>query len=160
LVQGDRAVDDECLRSRTLLQQQPKITSTDLHQNKLLVVKTFSAKSLILLKTDSRIRLNPRRRAKRAARGGAIAARAGDSPVAIQGYTDSLGGESYSQRLSGRRAVAVKSWLGANEGLVKMQFTIAGFGARNPAAPDRKPDGSDDPEGRQRNRRVTFIIPK
>jgi outer membrane protein OmpA-like peptidoglycan-associated protein len=54
----------------------------------------------------------------------------------------------------------VKIWLGANEKLVKMPFTIAGFGARNPVAPNRKPDGSDDPEGRQRNRRVTFIIPK
>lgn len=81
-------------------------------------------------------------------------------PVAIQGYTDSLGGESYNQRLSERRAGAVKSWLGAHEKLVKLQFTIAGFGARNPVAPNRKPDGSDDPEGRQRNRRVTFIIPK
>jgi outer membrane protein OmpA-like peptidoglycan-associated protein len=80
--------------------------------------------------------------------------------VTIQGYTDSLGSESYNQRLSERRAVAVKSWFGANEGLAKMRFTIAGFGARNPVAPNRKPDGSDDPEGRQRNRRVTFIIPK
>ena len=81
-------------------------------------------------------------------------------PVSIQGYTDALGNESYNQRLSERRSVAVKTWLGANEGLAKMQFTIAGFGARNPVAPNRKPDGSDDPEGRQRNRRVTFIIPK
>jgi outer membrane protein OmpA-like peptidoglycan-associated protein len=80
--------------------------------------------------------------------------------VTIQGYTDALGGESYNQLLSERRAAAVKSWLGANEGLAKMRFTIAGFGARDPVAPNRKPDGSDDPEGRQRNRRVTFIIPK
>jgi outer membrane protein OmpA-like peptidoglycan-associated protein len=81
-------------------------------------------------------------------------------PVTIQGYTDALGSESYNQRLSERRAGAVKIWLGANEGLMKMRFTIVGFGARNPVAPNRKPDGSDDPEGRQRNRRVTFIIPK
>ena len=81
-------------------------------------------------------------------------------PVTIRGYTDALGSESYNQQLSERRAVAVKTWLGANEGLAKMQFTIVGFGARNPVAPNRKPDGSDDPAGRQRNRRVTFIIPK
>jgi len=81
-------------------------------------------------------------------------------PVTIQGYTDALGGESYNQRLSERRAIAVRTWLGANEGLATMQFTVAGFGARNPVAPNRKPDGSDDPEGRQRNRRVTFIITK
>jgi outer membrane protein OmpA-like peptidoglycan-associated protein len=81
-------------------------------------------------------------------------------PVTVQGYTDALGAEGYNQRLSERRAVAVKIWLGANEGLAKMQFRTAGFGARNPVAPNRKPDGSDDAEGRQRNRRVTFIIPK
>ncbi len=81
-------------------------------------------------------------------------------PVTVQGHTDSLGTESYNQRLSERRAVAVKVWLEANEGLAKMRFTIAGLGVRNPVAPNRKPDGSDDPEGRQRNRRVTFIIPK
>ncbi|MBS0223322.1 MAG: OmpA family protein [Proteobacteria bacterium] len=81
-------------------------------------------------------------------------------PVTIQGYTDALGSESYNQRLSERRAIAVKTWLGSNEGLANMRFTIVGFGARNPVAPNRKPDGSDDPEGRQRNRRVTFIISK
>jgi outer membrane protein OmpA-like peptidoglycan-associated protein len=79
-------------------------------------------------------------------------------PVTIQGYTDALGGDSYNQRLSERRAAAVKLWLIANEGLLKVPLNTQGFGARGPA--NRKPDGSDDPEGRQLNRRVTFIIPK
>ena len=35
-----------------------------------------------------------------------------------------------------------------------------GFGARKPAVPNTKPDGSDDPEGRQKNRRVEIVIGK
>jgi outer membrane protein OmpA-like peptidoglycan-associated protein len=34
------------------------------------------------------------------------------------------------------------------------------FGARDPVASNRKPDGSDNPEGRQLNRRVTVLIRK
>ena len=35
-----------------------------------------------------------------------------------------------------------------------------GFGATKPVAPNTKPDGSDDPEGRQKNRRVEIIMSK
>jgi outer membrane protein OmpA-like peptidoglycan-associated protein len=80
--------------------------------------------------------------------------------VVIQGYTDSLGGDVYNQRLSERRAAAVKSWLVAHERLPTAMLAAAGFGARNPVAPNRRPDGSDDPEGRQRNRRVTILVHK
>jgi outer membrane protein OmpA-like peptidoglycan-associated protein len=80
--------------------------------------------------------------------------------VTIQGYTDALGNDAYNQRLSERRAAAVKTWLVTREGLSAMPFATAGFGARNPVAPNRKPDGSDNPEGRQLNRRVTLIIRK
>jgi outer membrane protein OmpA-like peptidoglycan-associated protein len=81
-------------------------------------------------------------------------------PVAIQGYTDALGKDAYNQTLSERRANAVKTWLATKEGLPVTRFTTAGFGSRNPVAPNQKPDGSDDPDGRQLNRRVTLIIRK
>lgn len=81
-------------------------------------------------------------------------------PVAIQGYTDALGGDAYNQKLSERRASAVKAWLVAREGLPAARLSTAGFGARNPVAPNRKIDGSDDPDGRQLNRRVTIILRK
>jgi outer membrane protein OmpA-like peptidoglycan-associated protein len=35
-----------------------------------------------------------------------------------------------------------------------------GFGAKNPVAPNANPDGSDKPDGRQKNRRVEIIIRK
>jgi outer membrane protein OmpA-like peptidoglycan-associated protein len=33
-----------------------------------------------------------------------------------------------------------------------------GFGATRPKVPNTKPDGSDDPEGRQINRRVEIVF--
>jgi len=41
-----------------------------------------------------------------------------------------------------------------------VSFTTAGFGAKQPAVSNTKPDGSDDPAGRQKNRRVEIIISK
>jgi photosystem I P700 chlorophyll a apoprotein A2 len=78
----------------------------------------------------------------------------------IQGYTDALGNDAYNQRLSERRARAVKTWFATREGLASMTFLTSGYGARNPVAPNRDPDGSDNPAGRQLNRRVMLIIPK
>ncbi|MBE3071399.1 MAG: OmpA family protein [Acidobacteria bacterium] len=81
-------------------------------------------------------------------------------PVRVEGHTDARGTEAYNQRLSDRRAGAVKAWLVARGGLDGVTFKTKGFGATQPVAPNTKPDGSDDPEGRQRNRRVEIIILK
>jgi outer membrane protein OmpA-like peptidoglycan-associated protein len=84
----------------------------------------------------------------------------GKGTVRIDGYTDSKGSDAYNQRLSARRAVAVKNWLVTKEGLKSVQFVTEGFGSKRPVAPNMKPDGSDDPEGRQKNRRVEIIVQK
>jgi outer membrane protein OmpA-like peptidoglycan-associated protein len=81
-------------------------------------------------------------------------------PVGIRGYTDALGKDPYNQRLSERRAASVKTWLVSREQLAAANLTTSGLGARDPVAPNRKPDGTDDPEGRQLNRRVTVLIRK
>ncbi len=80
--------------------------------------------------------------------------------VRIEGHTDSKGNDAYNQKLSERRAAAVKAWFIDKEGLGKLQFTTQGFGAKKPVAPNTKPDGSDDPDGRQKNRRVEIILKK
>src|SRR5271170_605180 len=80
--------------------------------------------------------------------------------VRIEGYTDAKGSDSYNQKLSERRANSVKDWFVDKEGLHKVHFTTQGFGPKNPVAPNKKPDGSDDPAGRQKNRRVEIIITK
>ena len=80
--------------------------------------------------------------------------------VRIEGHTDSKGNDTYNQKLSERRAQSVKTWLTEKEGLSTAEFSIQGFGAKKPVAPNKKPDGSDDPEGRQKNRRVEIIFKK
>ncbi len=80
--------------------------------------------------------------------------------VRVEGHTDAKGSGSYNQKLSKRRAESVRDWLTATEGLRDTDFEITGFGESKPAAANEKPDGSDDPEGRQKNRRVEIVVEK
>lgn len=79
--------------------------------------------------------------------------------VRVEGYTDSKGNAAYNAGLSLKRAVSVKEWLASKEAL-NVSMTTQGFGASNPVVPNTKPDGADDPAGRQRNRRVEIVISK
>ena len=78
------------------------------------------------------------------------------STAAIEGHTDGKGGDQYNQRLSERRADSVRRWLAANG--VATQMTSRGWGKTRPVAPNAKSNGSDDPEGRQKNRRVEITV--
>lgn len=84
----------------------------------------------------------------------------GKGTVRIEGHTDSKGSDPYNQKLSERRAAAVKAWFIDKEGVRNVEFSTTGFGAKQPKAPNKKPDGSDDPDGRQKNRRVEIILKK
>lgn len=78
-----------------------------------------------------------------------------DAAVAIRGHTDAQGDDRYNEGLSMRRAQAVAARL---EGPAGHSLEAQGFGEREPVAPNVLPNGSDDPEGRQRNRRVEIRI--
>ena len=78
----------------------------------------------------------------------------------VEGYTDSKGGAAYNARLSEQRAASVKAWLVSQETLNAATLVTRGFGSTNPVVPNTKPDGTDDPAGRQRNRRVEVVISK
>lgn len=78
----------------------------------------------------------------------------------IEGHTDSKGSDAYNQKLSVKRAEAVRDWLASQDGLYGVRFTIVGLGSASPVAPNTNSDGSDNPFGRQRNRRVTILIEK
>jgi outer membrane protein OmpA-like peptidoglycan-associated protein len=80
--------------------------------------------------------------------------------VRILGYTDGKGSATYNQRLSEQRALSVKRWFVDKDGLSNVAFVTQGFGARNPVAPNTKADGSDNPPGRQKNRRVEIVVRK
>jgi OOP family OmpA-OmpF porin len=70
------------------------------------------------------------------------------SKVDIRGYTDSVGKPEYNQKLSERRAMAVKDYL-ESHGVAAGIVTAQGFGEENPIADNKTP------QGRAENRRVT-----
>jgi outer membrane protein OmpA-like peptidoglycan-associated protein len=76
--------------------------------------------------------------------------------VLIEGHTDGKGNDQYNQKLSERRADSVRSWLAAHG--VGAAMTTRGWGKSRPVAPNTKPNGADDPEGRQKNRRVEITV--
>lgn len=82
----------------------------------------------------------------------------GKGLILITGYTDSKGTDAYNKRLSLARAQAVKNWFEA-QGL-HQNYQTEGLGAANPVAPNTNDDGSDNPEGRAKNRRVEIIVNK
>ena len=79
--------------------------------------------------------------------------------IVIEGHTDGKGSQSYNLKLSDRRAASVKTWFAAH-GIPARSIRIHGWGAEKPVAPNTKPNGADDPEGRQKNRRVEITIKK
>jgi outer membrane protein OmpA-like peptidoglycan-associated protein len=83
--------------------------------------------------------------------------KAGKHPISIEGHTDAIGAADYNQRLSEKRAQAVKDWLVAQQA-VPASTAIKGFGKTRPVAPNANPDGSDNQAGRQKNRRVEVVI--
>jgi OmpA family len=77
----------------------------------------------------------------------------GSGTVTVEGHTDSIGSDPDNQALSERRAAAVRAALEPVLGS-SYQYESVGFGEGKPVAPNAKPDGSDDPDGRALNRRV------
>ena len=73
--------------------------------------------------------------------------------LSVAGYTDYIGTEEYNQKLSVKRAKAVKTYLMRKNVPAKSVFII-GYGEENPIAPNTTS------EGRQKNRRVEFQIEK
>jgi photosystem I P700 chlorophyll a apoprotein A2 len=89
---------------------------------------------------------------------GQVAASYPNSPMLIEGHTDGKGTHPYNMKLSENRADAVKNWLVQNASISGSRITTQGWGETKPVAPNKKPDGSDDPEGRQKNRRVEIVL--
>ena len=65
-----------------------------------------------------------------------------------------------SDRPAGKTVLLVEDNDLEREGLAKVKFTTQGLAASRPAVSNTKPDGSDDPEGRQKNRRVEIVFGK
>lgn len=77
--------------------------------------------------------------------------------VEIAGYTDAKGSSEFNRRLADKRAQAVIDYY-TSSGIENTIFIKKSFGESNPVAINFNPDGTDNPEGRKYNRRVTFGI--
>ncbi|MGE8318624.1 MAG: OmpA family protein [Comamonas sp.] len=77
------------------------------------------------------------------------------APLTVRGHTDGKGSDAYNDELSMRRARAVAAGL---EGRSGRKASVEGLGKREPVAPNTTPDGQDNPQGRQLNRRVQILI--
>jgi outer membrane protein OmpA-like peptidoglycan-associated protein len=84
-------------------------------------------------------------------------AKYGGKPARIEGHTDAKGSDTYNLKLSEARASSVREWL-AGRGVVPATTPIKGFGKSKPVAPNATVDGKDDPQGRQKNRRVEVVF--
>lgn len=74
-----------------------------------------------------------------------------DRRVQIDGFTDSVGSDSFNQELSRRRAESVRSAL-LNRGIDSSRINTEGYGKAFPVA------NNEDSGGRQLNRRVEVVI--
>ena len=71
--------------------------------------------------------------------------------LAVEGHTDSVGGDEANQKLSEQRADAVRKYL-VEEGLADASVSSQGFGKTSPVA------DNDTAAGRQKNRRVEIVV--
>lgn len=77
--------------------------------------------------------------------------------LSIAGHTDEKGEDSYNIQLSRKRAEAVKQQL-VTLGVPSNQVVTTGLGKASPLSPNKKADGTDDPEGRSHNRRAEIFL--
>ncbi|MCX7898985.1 MAG: OmpA family protein, partial [Methylocystis sp.] len=81
----------------------------------------------------------------------ALLKRCPDAKVEISGYTDNVGPDVSNQKLSQRRAEAVRDYL-KGQGVRGDRLTAIGRGSANPVA------SNDTEEGRAENRRIEFTV--
>jgi outer membrane protein OmpA-like peptidoglycan-associated protein len=77
--------------------------------------------------------------------------------VEIAGHTDHIGTDLKNMILSEQRAKAVVDYLLENN-IAEERMIYKGYGFHQPIAPNQNQDGSDNPQGRQMNRRTECIV--
>jgi OmpA-OmpF porin, OOP family len=79
--------------------------------------------------------------------------------IEMSAHTDSKGADEYNMTLSDNRARSVREYI-LSKGIVATRIISKGYGETKPVAANTNTDGTDNPEGRQLNRRVEFTILK
>lgn len=80
-----------------------------------------------------------------------------DIKIELSAHTDNIGTNERNMRLSQRRAQATVNYL-ISKGIAQERLVAKGYGETQPKAPNTNPDGTDNPAGRQLNRRTEFKI--
>jgi len=80
-----------------------------------------------------------------------------DLKIEMGSHTDSIASDAYNIELSQRRAESTVNYL-IQKGIDPNRLVAKGYGESKPIARNTNPDGTDNPEGRQRNRRTEFKI--
>ncbi len=147
----DRAASDKAkaeaekteLRAQLLLQFNAILQTRDTARGLIVNVPD-------VLFDTAKFSLRPAAREKLARVGGIISGHPG-LKLEVEGYTDSVGSDSYNQRLSEQRGGAVREYL-VQQGMQSTSVTSRGFGKTQPVA------SNDTAAGRQQNRRVELVI--
>jgi outer membrane protein OmpA-like peptidoglycan-associated protein len=77
--------------------------------------------------------------------------------IELGSHTDSRGDDDYNRDLSQRRAESAVAYI-VSKGIDKNRIRARGYGETQPIALNTNPDGSDNPEGRQKNRRTDIKV--
>jgi peptidoglycan-associated lipoprotein len=80
-----------------------------------------------------------------------------DLKIEMSSHTDSIASEAYNLQLSQRRAESTVNYL-IRKGIDPSRLVAKGYGESKPIARNTNPDGTDNPIGRQKNRRTEFKI--
>jgi outer membrane protein OmpA-like peptidoglycan-associated protein len=136
-------------------QDQAQLRQQLLDQFNSILQTRDTARGLIVNMSDvlfdtARYTLKPGAREKLAKVSGIILGHPG-LKIAVEGHTDSVGGDEYNMKLSDNRAGAVRDFLVA-QGVPAAAVTSQGFGKTMPVA-----DNST-AAGRQQNRRVELVV--
>jgi len=136
-------------------QQQQQLRQQLLQQFNMILETRDTARGLIVNMSDvlfdfNKYTLRPAAREKLAKISGIILSHPG-LRLEVDGYTDSIGSESYNQKLSEERADGVRTYL-TSQGISPDIVVSKGFGKENPVA------SNDNAAGRQKNRRVEMVV--
>jgi outer membrane protein OmpA-like peptidoglycan-associated protein len=148
------AADSDRLRMKAE-QDQAQLRQQLLDQFNSILQTRDTARGLIVNMSDvlfdtARFTLKPGAREKLAKVSGIILGHPG-LKIAVEGHTDSVGGDDYNMKLSENRAGAVRDFLVA-QGVPAEGVTSRGFGKTMPVADNTTA------AGRQQNRRVELVV--
>jgi outer membrane protein OmpA-like peptidoglycan-associated protein len=149
------AADSSDMQLQKALREREELRARLLLQFNAILMTRDTARGLVVNMSDvlfdtGKYTLRPAAREKLAKISGIILAYPSLN-LAIEGNTDSVGGDDYNQDLSEKRAGAVRDYL-AEQKIPMTSMTSKGFGKTQPVATN------DTADGRQANRRVELVV--